>query len=79
MSVFAVILSFGLGDALLLRLGIRMRGVRPCDVEEKFTTHDRLWLDLDRGLALRKREWTSTPGSQSLYLVNLLNRGNGGP
>jgi len=39
------------------------------DVQEKYTTHDRLWLDLDHGLALRKREWTSTPGSRSVYRI----------
>ena len=39
------------------------------DVTEKFTKRDTLWLDLDRGLALRKREQIITPLPRTLCRV----------
>jgi hypothetical protein len=37
------------------------------DITQKFTMEDKLWLDLDRGLALRKREHKTSPGPKTAY------------
>lgn len=39
------------------------------DVTERYTTLQKLWFDLDRGLALCQRERTKTPGTNVLYRV----------
>jgi hypothetical protein len=39
------------------------------EVAEKHVTRERLWLDVERGLALRKKEWTTSPGRRVLYRV----------
>jgi hypothetical protein len=58
------------GTPCVVLTGTRDRKVTVGQVTQGFKIHDKLWLDLQRGLALRKREWTTTLGKEVYRVVN---------